>query len=81
LRRLVAGGAQLRVFPRPVLEACLKAANELFEELAAKSAHFRRIYAGWNRFRSDQFLWFRVAEAAYDNFVFAAVARPAPKKK
>ena len=83
LRRLVAGGTQLRAFPRPVLEACLKAANELYDELAAKSKHFSRIYGNWLKFRTDQFLWFRVAESGYDNFVFSAAARPpaASKKK
>ena len=82
LRRLVAGGAQLRAFPRPVLEASLKAANELYAELAQKSAHFKRIYEGWSRFRSEQFLWFRVAEATYDNFVFSSTAATgAPRKK
>jgi TRAP-type mannitol/chloroaromatic compound transport system substrate-binding protein len=81
LRRLVASGTQLRVFPRPVLEACLKAANELHGELGARSAHFKRIYEGWSRFRAEQFLWFRVAEAGYDNFVFGSAARPAAKKK
>ena len=72
LRRLVTGGAQLRAFPRPVMEASLKAANELYGELAQKSAHFKRIYEGWSRFRSEQFLWFRVAEGSYDNFVFSS---------
>ena len=82
LRRLVAGGAQLRAFPRPVMEASLKAANELYAELAQKSAHFKRIYEGWSRFRSEQFLWFRVAEASYDNFVFSSTAiTAAPGKK
>jgi len=75
LRRLVAAGAQLRAFPRPVMEACLDAANELYAELSAKSAHFKRIFEGWSRFRADQFLWFRVAESTYDNFVFTAVTR------
>jgi TRAP-type mannitol/chloroaromatic compound transport system substrate-binding protein len=79
LKRLVAGGARLRVFPRPVLEACLEAANELYAELATKSEHFRRIFESWNRFRSEQFLWFRVAESAYDEFVFSRAAPPAPK--
>ena len=74
LRRLVAGGAQLRAFPRPVMEASLKAANELYAELARKSIHFKRIYEGWSRFRSEQFLWFRVAEASYDSFVFSSAA-------
>jgi TRAP-type mannitol/chloroaromatic compound transport system substrate-binding protein len=81
LRRLVAGGTQLRAFPRPVLEASLKAANELYAELEQKSPHFKRIYDGWNRFRADQFLWFRVAESSYDNFVFGSATRPAPAAK
>jgi TRAP-type mannitol/chloroaromatic compound transport system substrate-binding protein len=75
LRRLVAAGAQLRAFPNPVMEACLDAANELYAELSRKSAHFKRIFEGWNRFRADEFLWFRVAESTYDNFVFTSVTR------
>ena len=81
LRRLVAGGTQLRAFPRPVLEAAQKAAFELYDELADKSRHFRRIYESWLKFRSAQFLWFRVAEMSYDNFVFTSPIRPALKKK
>ena len=81
LRRLVASGTQLRAFPRPVLEASLAAANELYTELAQKSAHFKRIFEGWNRFRTEQFLWFRVAEAGYDNFVFGSATKPAPASK
>lgn len=81
LRRLVAGGAQLRAFPRPVMEAAQKAAFELYDELAAKSKHFRRIYDGWLKFRADQFLWFRVAEISYDNFVFTSAVRPGARKK
>ncbi|MBI4195490.1 MAG: TRAP transporter substrate-binding protein [Betaproteobacteria bacterium] len=71
LRRLVAGGAQLRAFPRPVLEACHKAALELYSELAAKSPDFRKIYASWSAFRAEQYLWFRVAENSFDNFVYS----------
>ena len=79
--RLIAKGVQLRAFPRPVMEASLKAANELYAELAQKSAHFKRIYEGWSKFRSEQFLWFRVAESGYDNFVFSSTAGAAPGKK
>ncbi len=81
LRRLVAGGTQLRAFPRPVMEAAQKAAFELYEELAGKSKHFMRIYDGWLKFRADQFLWFRVAEISYDNFVFTSAVRPGARKK
>jgi TRAP-type mannitol/chloroaromatic compound transport system substrate-binding protein len=76
LRKLVAGGAQLRAFPRAVMEACEKAAFELYDELAAKSKHWARIYPQWKKFRDDQYLWFRVAEFAFDNFAYT---RPAPK--
>ena len=40
LRRLVATGAQLRPFPQDVLEAALKAANDVYAEIAAKNAGF-----------------------------------------
>jgi TRAP-type mannitol/chloroaromatic compound transport system substrate-binding protein len=79
LRRLVAGGAQLRAFPRAVMEACEKAAFELYEELGKKSKHWARIYPGWKKFRDDQFLWFRVAEFAYDSFALRPPAKAAAK--
>jgi TRAP-type mannitol/chloroaromatic compound transport system substrate-binding protein len=80
LRRLVSAGAQLRPFPRPVMEACYRAAQDLYAELSAKSPEFKKIYASWSRFRDDQYLWFRVAENSFDNFVYS-VGRPAPPPK
>ena len=80
LKKLVSGGAQLRAFPKPIMGAAQKATFEIFDEAAAKSPHFKRIYAQWLKFRSDQFLWFRVAEMSYDNFVFTSAARPTAKK-
>jgi TRAP-type mannitol/chloroaromatic compound transport system substrate-binding protein len=81
LRRLVGGGTALRPFPRAVLEAAEKASYELYEELKAKSKHWARIYPEWKKFRDEQFLWFRVAESAYDNYAFSSkVGAPAPAK-
>jgi TRAP-type mannitol/chloroaromatic compound transport system substrate-binding protein len=83
LQRLVAGGTQLRPFPKSIMEASEKAVYELYDELAQKSPHWKRIYPGWKKFRDDEFLWFRVAENAYDNFVFSSKigqAKPAAKK-
>ncbi|MBI3504712.1 MAG: TRAP transporter substrate-binding protein [Proteobacteria bacterium] len=74
LRRLVAGGTQLRRFNNETLLACLKAANELYEETSAKNPLFKKIYESWSRFRTDQFQWFRVNEAAFDQFVNANLA-------
>jgi TRAP-type mannitol/chloroaromatic compound transport system substrate-binding protein len=80
LKKLVGGGAQLRQFPRPIMDAAQKAAFEIYDEAAKKSLHFKRIYSQWLKFRADQFLWFRVAEMGYDNYTFNSAARPGAKK-
>ncbi|HYD98488.1 MAG TPA: TRAP transporter substrate-binding protein [Alphaproteobacteria bacterium] len=72
LRRLVAGGAVLRPFPRPVMEACYQAANELYDETSKNNPKFAKIYEQWKKFRDDENLWFRVGENTYDNFIFTA---------
>ena len=72
LKRLVGGGAQLRPFPREVMEACYKAATELYEETAKTNPKFAKIYEPWKKFRDDEYLWFRVAESSFDNFAFTA---------
>jgi len=71
LRRLVGAGAQLRAFPRPVMEACYNVAQDLYAELSAKNPDFKKIYDPWRQFRDDQYLWFRVAENTFDNFVYS----------
>jgi TRAP-type mannitol/chloroaromatic compound transport system substrate-binding protein len=68
LRRLVAGGTKLRPFPKQVMEASETASYEVYGELMSKSAHWKRIYPAWKKFRDEQFLWFRVAEGSYDNY-------------
>ena len=75
LRRLVAGGAQLRPFPQEVMEAALKNANDVYAEIAAKNADFRRVYEALRVFRNEEYLWFQVAEYTYDNFMIRARAR------
>jgi TRAP-type mannitol/chloroaromatic compound transport system substrate-binding protein len=42
----------------------------VYAELSAKSAHWKRIYPDWKKYRDEQFLWFRVAESTYDNYSF-----------
>ncbi|OGI68791.1 MAG: ABC transporter substrate-binding protein [Candidatus Muproteobacteria bacterium RBG_16_60_9] len=70
LRRLVAGGTKLRPFPKTVMQAAEKASYELYAELGAKSAYWKKIYPEWKKFRDEQFLWFRVAESTYDGYAF-----------
>ena len=75
LKRLVAGGAQLRPFTQPVLEACYKSANELYAETSGKNADFKKVYDAMVAFRGDQYLWWQVAEYTFDTFQIRARAR------
>ncbi len=75
LKRLVAGGTQLRAFPRPVLEACFDAAYASYDEISAKNPAFKKVYDSMKAFRTDQNLWFRVAENSFDSFNFLMSSR------
>ena len=44
LKRLLAGGAQLRAFPQDVMEACYKAANEIYADLSKTNPMFKKMY-------------------------------------
>jgi TRAP-type mannitol/chloroaromatic compound transport system substrate-binding protein len=71
LRRLVGGGAVLKPFPIPVLEACHKAAQEYFAELSGKSALFKKALDSQNAFRAEQLPWWQIAEYSFDSFMLA----------
>ena len=71
LKRLVGGGVQLRAFSNEILAAGYKAANELYEEIAAKNPKFKKVYDSWKRFQSDELQWFAVAENRFDSFMQA----------
>jgi len=75
LRRLVAGGAQLRAFPREVMQACYRATFELYDETAASNPRFKKVYDHFKAFRDTQLQWFRVAENSYDSFVYLMQAQ------
>jgi TRAP-type mannitol/chloroaromatic compound transport system substrate-binding protein len=75
LKRLVAGGAQLRPFTNEVLEACLKATNELWAEISAKNPDFKKTIDAMQAYRSDQYLWWQVAEYTFDSFMIRSRTR------
>src|SRR5229473_3225247 len=75
LKRLVAGGTQLRPFTNEVLEACLKATNELWGEISAKNADFKKSIDAMQAYRSDQYLWWQVAEYTFDSFMIRSRTR------
>ena len=75
LKRLVGAGAQLRPFSNDIMEACLKAANEVYAETSAKNAEFKKVYDAMVPFRNDQYLWWQIAEYNMDTFMIRARAR------
>jgi TRAP-type mannitol/chloroaromatic compound transport system substrate-binding protein len=75
LKRLVAGGAQLRPFSQPILDASLKAANEVYAETSARNTDFKKVYDAFLPFRNDEYLWWQVAEYGFDTYMIRARTR------
>jgi TRAP-type mannitol/chloroaromatic compound transport system substrate-binding protein len=73
--RLVGAGAQLRAFPRDVMEAAYKQAFALYAEIAATNPKFKKVYESWSAFRDKERTWFRIAELPFDVFVYTQAAQ------
>ena len=69
LKELYAGGTKLHAFPRDMMNAAFRASMDYYEELSAKNPNWKKVYADYNTFRRDQNLWFRFAEAGFDEFM------------
>jgi len=69
LRRLIANGTQLRPFSAEIMDACLKASNEVNAETAAVNPDFKKIYDSLMAFRTEEYLWWQVADYTYDTFM------------
>ncbi len=69
LRRLLANGTKLRAFSQPIMEACLKAAHELHDEIGKTNASFKKAYDSMNNYMHPAYSWFQVAEINYDSFM------------
>ncbi len=75
LKRLVAAGTQLKPFSQPVMEACYKAANEVYAETSAANPDFKKVYENLLAFRNEEYLWWQVAEYTYDTFMIRMRSR------
>lgn len=69
LRQLVAGGTKLFRFPKDVLDAAFKESMALYSDLSAKNPNWKKVYDDYSKFRGEQNLWFRFAEAGFDDFM------------
>src|SRR5262249_13078875 len=68
-KRLGATGAKLTGLPVPVMEACVKASQEVNAEASAANADYKKVWASIESFRNDEYLWWQVAEYTYDSFM------------
>lgn len=68
LGRLLKQGVKLQAYPKDVMVAAQKAAEELYAEESAKNPLFKKIYASWLPYRNTQSRWFSVAEGTMDRF-------------
>ncbi|MFA5663065.1 TRAP transporter substrate-binding protein [Castellaniella sp.] len=73
LKRLVAEGAKLRVFPKPVMDACFKASEETYAELSAKDPGFKKVYDHYKAFLDQEIPWFRIAEGSFDQYMASMI--------
>ena len=71
LKQLVAGGTKLFRFPKDVMDAAFKESMALYSDLSGKNPGWKKIYDDYSSFRRDQNLWFRFAEAGFDDFMQA----------
>ncbi len=75
LRRLVAGGTEMRAFSQPIMEGCLKASNEVNAETAAGNPDFKKVLESMQAFRNEGYFWWQVAEYNYDTFMIRSRTR------
>jgi TRAP-type mannitol/chloroaromatic compound transport system substrate-binding protein len=71
LKELVAAGTKVLPFPKAVMDTAFKESQALYAEVSASNPDWKKIYDDWAVFRRDQNLWFRFAEARYDDFMQA----------
>ncbi len=71
LKQLVAGGAKLHRFSKDIMEAAFKESMALYSELSAKNPRWKKVYEDYSKFRADANMWFRFAEASFDDFMHA----------
>ena len=62
------------------MQAAYKASFEVYNEFAATNPRFKKVFESWKAFRDEEFLWFRVCENPYENFVYAQAAAEAKTK-
>jgi TRAP-type mannitol/chloroaromatic compound transport system substrate-binding protein len=57
------------------MDACQKAALELYAEISARNDDFKTIWGSMLAFRNEEYLWWQVAEYSYDSYMIRSRTR------
>jgi TRAP-type mannitol/chloroaromatic compound transport system substrate-binding protein len=81
LKRLVASGAKLHVFDKTILKAAAYDVGDgaLRRPVGQEPGLEEGLFSDYAAFRDEQHLWFRFAEAGFDNFMQTGRSGPAKK--
>jgi TRAP-type mannitol/chloroaromatic compound transport system substrate-binding protein len=71
LRTLVGSGTKLFRFPKDVMDTAFHESMGLYSDLSAKNPNWKKIYEDYSAFRREENLWFRFAEASFDDYMQA----------
>ena len=69
LKRLAQSGAQPMPFPEDVMMAGFEASREVYDELSAENAEFKRMWEAQKPFLADWFLYSQTAEYTFDTMM------------
>ena len=71
LKTLVSQGAKLHQFPKDVMAAAFKSAEQVYSDLSNSNPAWKKIYTDYANYRREANLWFRFSEATMDDFMQA----------
>ena len=69
LKQLVGSGTKVLRFPADVMEAAFKESMAVYADLSSNNPRWKKVYEDYANFRRDQNLWFKFAEAGFDDFM------------
>ena len=74
LAQLTASGAQIRTFPRAIMDVAFETTQQAYKDLAAKDPKFKAIHDSYMGFRDSEMPWFRLTESAYGQYLGVALS-------
>ena len=74
LVQLTANGAQVRAFPRSVMDAAFEASQQVYKDLGAKDPKFKALHDSYMGFRDSEMPWFRLTEGAFGQYLGVALS-------